>query len=92
MYAGAAIGFYGSRALFALVIMPIVTKVAPEGGTGFSDPNNYKEVTDIAVAAVGVAMFKDVNMKRGIMAGAALSLTDHLLDRFPEVAAKIPGR
>ena len=68
LYAGAVLGFYGSRALFKWVVSPLITRVAGEGGTGLSDPNNYKELTDVVTAGILLAFVKDTSMRRGVMA------------------------
>jgi hypothetical protein len=89
MYAGAAIGFYGSRALHAFAITPLVKKVAGEG-TGIKDPRNYAEATDVVTAAILLMVVKDEQMRMGILSGAGLSLIDHLITRFPAVSSKLP--
>ena len=91
IYAGAALGFYGSRALHTFAVTPLVGAIRGEKeATGLMNPDNWREVTDIVTASLLLMLAKDSNMKMGIMAGAGLSFIDHILDRFPDVAAKIP--
>jgi len=95
LYAGAVLGFYGPRIVHTWGIAKIVEAVfKPKEGEarkGLSDPANWTEITDIAFGVATLAVVKNVTLKRGMLAGVGLSLFDHVLARFPDVKAKLPG-
>lgn len=95
LYAGALLGFYGGRLLHAVIITPLVERIftVEEGAarTGLQNPTNWAEIVDIAWGALGVAFLPNVTMRASWLAGSFISLTDHLLARYPDVAESIPG-
>lgn len=95
VYAGAIAAFYGSRAIWVFLVKPAVEKfLAPGEGMeakGLRNPGNWKELTDVAVGMALLAIpAGGASFKTGVVAGMGLSLTDHLLNRFPSVGGLIP--
>ena len=69
-YAGAAIGFFGSRALHQFAVTPLVKAIAGEGGTGLKDPANYKEVSDVLTGVIGAFLAKRLEPQLAAAAAA----------------------
>ena len=82
IYAGAALGFYGSRIAQEFLVKPLITAASGEGpATGLRNPDNYKEATDLLWGAILLISPMNQNMKMGVVAGVGLSVIDHLLAR-----------